>query len=100
MKVQVKNFSTHQTAKVFAILMAASSLILIIPFSLLGMLAPTPIGAEGNTISSGAFSGIFLIMPIFQGIFGYIMMRLGLWIYNMLTPRIGGIEFDFEEVNL
>jgi hypothetical protein len=39
-------------------------------------------------------------MPIFQGIFGYIMMRVGLWVYNKLRPSIGGIEFEFEEVDL
>jgi hypothetical protein len=99
-KVQVKNFSTHQTAKVFAILMAVSSLLFIIPFSLMGMLVPTSIDAEGNAVGTGAFNAIFLIMPVFQGVFGYIMMRFGMWVYNKLTPRIGGIEFEFEEIDL
>lgn len=29
---------------------------------------------------------------------GYIMVRFGMWIYNKLTPHIGGIEFEFEAV--
>lgn len=29
---------------------------------------------------------------------GYIIVRFGLWIYNKLTPHLGGIEFEFEPV--
>lgn len=92
MKVQIKNFSTHQTAKVFAILMAVASLLFMIPFILISIFANT------HTVNSSAFSLIFIMMPLFQGIFGYIMMRFGMWIYNKLTSRVGGIEFEFEEV--
>ena len=99
MKIQIKNFSTHQTAKVFAILMAVSSLLFVIPFSLISLLASTPMDANGNEINTGAFSLMFLLMPIFQGVMGYIMMRFGMWVYNKITPRIGGIEFEFEEVD-
>ncbi|MDG1732437.1 MAG: hypothetical protein P8M49_01175 [Thalassotalea sp.] len=100
MKVQVKNFSTHQTAKVFAILMALTSLLFVIPFSLIPMLAPTQVAADGSEVNFGAFSIMFLLMPIFQGLFGYVVMRFGMWLYNKVTPRIGGIEFEFEEVDL
>ena len=100
MKVQVRSFSTHQTAKVFAILMAVSSLLFVIPFSLIPLLAPSPLDANGNAINSRVFGIMFLLMPIFQGIMGYIIMRIGLWIYNKISPRIGGIEFEFEEVKL
>jgi hypothetical protein len=94
MKVQVKNFSTHQTAKVFAILMAVTSLLFMIPFILISLLASS---TEGYI---GAFSFMFILMPIFQGVFGYIIMRFGMWVYNKITPRVGGIEFEFEEVEL
>lgn len=98
MKVQVKKFSTHQTAKVFAILVAVTSLLIIIPFSLLSMLMPSPVDASGNEITSGSFGVVFLIMPIFQGMMGYIMMRIGLWVYNKIAPSTGGIEFELEEI--
>lgn len=92
MKVQIKNFSTHQTAKVFAILMAVTSLLFMIPFMLISMFA------NGTAEHLGVFSLMFIMMPLLQGIFGYLMVRLGMWIYNKITPRIGGIEFEFEEV--
>ncbi|WP_438863641.1 hypothetical protein [Neptunicella sp.] len=92
MKVQVKRFSTHQTAKVFAVLMAVTSLLFMIPFMLLSMFAGGDSGQFGVSVS------MFIIMPFFQGVFGYIMVRFGMWIYNKITPRVGGIEFEFEEV--
>lgn len=100
MKVQVKSFSTHQTAKVFAILMALTSLLFVIPFSLMSMLAPTPIDPNGNEVAFRSFSMVFLIMPIFQGLMGYVMMRVGMWMYNKISPRTGGIEFELEEIKL
>jgi len=100
MKVQVKKFSTHQTAKVFAILMTLTSLLFIIPFILMSMLAPMPVDPNGNEVGFGSFRMIFLIMPIFQGLMGYIVLRLGMWIYNKIAPRTGGIEFELEEIKL
>ena len=95
MKLQISRFSTHQTAKVFALLMAASSLIFVIPFILISMLSPAPENSDFPTIG---FSLVFLIMPIFQGLMGYIMVRFGLWVYNLLSPKIGGIEFEYESI--
>lgn len=100
MKVQVKRFSSHQTAKVFAILMAVSSLIFVVPFSLIALFSPAAIDANGNEVSFSGFSLMFLIMPIFQGAMGYVMVRFGMWIYNKITPHIGGIEFEFEVVDV
>lgn len=99
MKIQVKRFSTHQTAKVFALLMAATSLLFFVPFGLISLLTPTPTAPDGTSPSMMPFLFMFLIMPIFQGVFGYIMIRLGLWVYNKLSPRIGGFEFELEELN-
>ncbi|WP_156820731.1 hypothetical protein [Dasania marina] len=99
MKIQIKRFSTHQTAKVFALLMAASSLVILLPFIIISFLAPTPAAPNGSEIPMGIFSGMFILMPVFQGIMGYIMVRIGLWIYNLLSPKIGGIEFEYESID-
>jgi hypothetical protein len=59
LRIQIKNFSTHQTAKVFAILMAVSSLVFFIPFGLFSLAIPTSYDASGNPINAGGFSFIF-----------------------------------------
>tara|TARA_R110001599_G_scaffold6840_7_gene34040 strand:- start:153 stop:434 length:282 start_codon:yes stop_codon:yes gene_type:complete len=80
--------------------MAASSLIFVIPFSLIALFSPAAVDTNGNEVSFSGFSMMFLIMPIFQGVMGYIMVRFGMWVYNKLTPHIGGIEFEFEPVDV
>ncbi|WP_340680923.1 hypothetical protein [Paraglaciecola sp.] len=92
MKIQIKNFSTHQTAKVFAVLMAVTSLLFMLPFFLISMFA------NDTTMHADGFGMLFLFMPLVQGLFGYLVMRFGMWIYNKITSRVGGIEFEFEQV--
>ena len=55
MKVQIRNFSAHQTAKVFAILMVISMLVFMIPLSVLTSFGPSPVDQSGNEISAGFF---------------------------------------------
>ena len=99
MKVQIKNFSPHQTAKVFAILIVVSMLLIMIPMSLIVSFGPAPVDQSGNEINVGfPFGMMFLVMPIIQGLFGYLMIRVGIWVYNKLYARIGGIEFEFEDL--
>lgn len=98
MKIQISRFSTHQTAKVFALLMAASSLLFMIPFILISLFASVSSFSEDSEFSMTVFSGVFLFMPVFQGLMGYFMVRFGLWVYNVLSPKIGGFEFEYEKV--
>ena len=48
MKIQISKFSSHQTAKVFAILMAVSSLLFMIPIVLMQLFISSPIDANEN----------------------------------------------------
>ena len=98
MKVTVKKFNTHQTAKVFAIIVAFSMLLFMVPFSLIALLAPGPADADGNAVSFTPFFIMFLIMPLFQGGMFYIFMRFGMWVYNKFYSTLGGIEFEFESI--
>ena len=98
MKIQINRFSTHQTAKVFAILIFVSSLLFVLPFMMISFLSPTPETPDGTPFPAAIFSTMFLMMPVFQGIMGYIMVRFGLWIYNLLSPKVGGFEFEYKQV--
>ncbi len=86
MKQQVVRFSLHQNAKVFAVLIAISSLIFLIPLMLIFMLA-TPVAGRPPMI-------MIAIMPIIYLVFGYISVAIGCAIYNFMYPYIGGIEFE------
>ncbi|MCY4045623.1 MAG: hypothetical protein OXE99_11145 [Cellvibrionales bacterium] len=94
MKVTICRFSTHQTAKVFAILTVISSLIFFCPISLLMMFSGMPNVNTGAPFTGSSMIGLGIIMPIFQGIFAYLFIRFSLWLYNKLYKRIGGIAFE------
>jgi len=85
MKQQVSRLSPHQNGKVFAVLMAISSLVLFVPFALI---------ASAFDPAHGASAMMFLLMPLFYLVFGYIMVALSCWFYNLMFRFVGGIEFE------
>jgi TRAP-type C4-dicarboxylate transport system permease small subunit len=97
-KVQISNFSTHQTAKVFAFMMAATSLLFFLPFGMLSLIGSGPVAEDGTEVSMMPFTIMFLIFPLIQGLFGYVFVRIGMWAYNKLSPRVGGFEFEVIEI--
>jgi len=90
MKTRIQKFSPHQNAKVFAVLMAVTSLIFVVPFMLL-FSAMSP-GMKALPVSS------MLIIPIVYLIFGYISVVIGCWVYNLLAKFTGGIEFEAHSI--
>lgn len=92
MKTQIKRLSPHQNGKVFAVLMAISSLIFIIPMMLIMTFAMPPVDAQGNPVEIPIL--MLLVMPIFYLIFSYISVAIGCLIYNLCVKIIGGIEFE------
>lgn len=87
MKYQIARFSILQTAKVVALLYVVFGLILI-PFGCLLL-------ALGSDDTTSLVVGIFYLLgPILYGIIGFIFTAIGLWVYNLLSARIGGIEFE------
>lgn len=89
MKQQIARFSPHQNAKVAAILMAASSLLFVVPIALVFSFT-MPSQARPPMIT------MFLIMPVMYLVIGYIAIGLSCLIYNLLARYIGGIEFESE----
>lgn len=85
MKQQIERLSPHQNGKVFAVLMAASSLVFLLPFLVFASFA-TP--AE-----QGPPTWFFLLFPVIYFVFGYIMVAAGCAIYNFMYRYIGGIEY-------
>ena len=86
MKQQVARFSPHQNGKAFGVLMAVVSLILMVPFGLLAsVFAPS---AERPPVI------VFLLLPLFYLVFGYVSVAVGCALYNVMFGYLGGIEFE------
>ena len=91
MKQQIARISPHQNGKVLGVLMALSSLVFVVPFTLFSIFA-APQG-------SGP-SGFFLVLlPIFYLVMGYLTVAVACWLYNHLYKSLGGIEFEAQAIN-
>jgi hypothetical protein len=88
MKIQIKRFAPHQNAKVIAVLMAVSSLMLFVPVYLLFTIVPP---VEGQP-RPPAF--MFLILPLVYLVMGYLMVAIGCALYNVVCKSTGGIEYE------
>lgn len=86
MKQQVSRLSPHQNAKVFAVLMAVSSLVFLIPFLV--------IASAFGPAEKGPPALMFLLLPLLYLAFGYLMVVVGCWFYNFMFRFVGGIEFE------
>lgn len=86
MKQRVARLSPRQNGKVFAVLMAFSSLVFLVPFGLFCPFA-APSGQRGE-------AAMFLFMPFACLIVGYLSVAVGCAVYNFMFRYVGGIEFE------
>lgn len=97
MKTQIKCLNPHQNGKVFAVLMAFSSLIIFVPMAILMSFFAPNVDQHGNSVAFPIV--MFIVMPFFYLIFGYIFVAIGCKIYNFFYQFVGGIEFELENQN-
>ena len=83
---QITHVSIHQTSKVFALLYFCFS-ILFLPIGIVMMALPAP----GQGVGMGLF---FILAPVLYGVMGYLGSAVFGFIYNLLAPRVGGVEFE------
>jgi hypothetical protein len=88
MKQQVSRLSPHQNGKVFGVLMGLGSLVVVLPFMLV-MMAFAPAGGAGSPPVL-----MFLMMPFFYLVFGYLSVAIGCALYNFMFKYLGGIEYE------
>lgn len=89
MKQQIIRLSPHQNGKVFAILAAVGSLVFVVPFAVLTFLMAPP---EAQPQTPELL--MFLALPVFYLLFGYLMVVIGSVVYNFMVRYTGGIEFE------
>ncbi|MFY3383496.1 hypothetical protein [Paracidovorax sp. MALMAid1276] len=85
MKQQIERLSPHQNAKVFGVLMALGSLVVLVPFfAFATLLAPA---------EQAPPFWMVLIFPVVYLVFGYLVVLAGCALYNVLFKHIGGFEY-------
>lgn len=92
MKKQIKRLSPHQNGKVFGILMAVASLLVMVPISAIMLYSMPAVDQYGNPVNFSKF--IIILFPILYLLFGYVAIVIGSAIYNFLFKYIGGFEFE------
>jgi len=86
MKQQVSRLSPHQNGKVFGVLSALVSLIVVVPVFLLASVS--------GAASQGVPLWAIFIAPVVYLVLTYIMVVIGCALYNVVVPMTGGIEYD------
>nr|WP_288120611.1 hypothetical protein [Thiomonas sp.] len=99
MKKQIARLSPHQNGKVFAILMALSSLLFVVPMAIAFSFIPAGVDANGNPFPQPPVA-MFLLFPILYLIMGYIMVAVGCVFYNFMFKFIGGIEYESKNAEI
>ena len=87
MKTQITNVSIFQNAKFMSILIAPIGLI----YSLIGIFLLTIEGARFTAI-------LFILAPIWFSLFYFVIVAIFATIYNFVSSKIGGIEFELTEI--
>ena len=88
MKQQVSRLSPHQNGKVFGVLSAVVSLIVLVPVFLLATLAGAGSATQGMPL------WLIFILPVIYLVISYIMTVILCALYNVIAPMTGGIEYD------
>jgi len=83
MKMQIVSINPFQTAKVLAVIYFAVSIPLLVMMSW-----PMLIGLGPRLPAL-----LILLMPFVYGIAGFVITLLVTWVYNLVAPQIGGVEF-------
>lgn len=86
MRVRILHLPAHRNARVIAALAAAATGVAVA-----AAMAALPL-ATGN-VSKGEAAAWLLLAPLVQGGLAYVVTALACLFYNLLAPRLGGLEF-------
>jgi hypothetical protein len=86
LQYRLRRFGIHPTA------LSVS----IIYFVLAVVLSPIFYLATRNAPNGPLPGMLFIIGPVCYGIFGYVFVAIGCWLYNLVASWTGGIAFTLE----
>ncbi|WP_068466800.1 hypothetical protein [Candidatus Protochlamydia phocaeensis] len=89
MKKQIVHLSVHQTSKVLAVMYAAVfTVFFVIPWAVSHLF-------QGELLAGLI---VLVLMPFIYWIVLYIGYVVGCWVYNLIAARVGGIEFELQDI--
>ena len=94
MKYKIERIHPHQAGKMGAALFAVLSLIFL-PLSLFILHSAKSLGAQ--TAIPEMSPGLFLALPLFYGLLGYLFTVVACVLYNFFSRYIGAIQLDIVE---
>jgi hypothetical protein len=105
-KMVVKRLGVFSVAKIYSVVMAGVGLVVGIPLGLIMIIFGAAImSSSGRDAAAGGGVGIgigifYMIgLPIFYGVFGFIIGAIGALIYNLAAGVLGGIEMELENAD-
>jgi len=99
MKVKLKRIPPLPAAKLTAVIYGCFSLVFI-PFMIIASIAGLATQAEGAGIAAGMGLFMVILLPIIYIILGFVGTLVGCFIYNLAAGWVGGIELEFDEMNI
>ena len=87
MKQQISRLSPHQNGKVFGVLMAIATVLVLVPLLLI-VFATAPPEVRRPPLA------MILLAPLIYLVIGYVFVAIGCAVYNLMFKLIGGVEFE------
>ncbi|HYL13298.1 MAG TPA: hypothetical protein VEV41_09685 [Terriglobales bacterium] len=91
----IRSVGVLSCAKVVGAIQAAIGIVLM-PFFLLAAVVGAFAESKTDQVSSLVFVVFSLFLPVFYGVFGFLMGAFGAWVYNLISKWIGGIELELQ----
>lgn len=91
----IKSVGVLSCAKIMGAIQAAIGLIFM-PFFLLAGLVGALANPGTERVSSVVFAVFAVFLPLFCGVFGFLMGALAAWVYNLISEWMGGIQLEFQ----
>jgi hypothetical protein len=86
---RIQRFGVAQTAKFFGVLYALVGLVVLLPV----LTIVSMVGADAGQLA-GISKGVLILIPILNGICGFIVIAIGCFLYNLVAGWVGGIEIE------
>ena len=88
MRKRIVRVAPVQLGKVAAVFYGLFSIPLVLIMVVVNAMSPQ---------GSGMAMGFMILLPVFYVVFGFIVMAIGAWLYNLIVKWTGGIEYETQE---